>query len=830
MLTNAAPWMVPFARSGSFVGRGSLLAQIREHCSSKGGHKLTIYGLGGCGKTAIALEAAYELQDHNPLCAVFWIAAVSRESVESSFQEIGVLLNIPGILNQKNNAKQLVKVRLSDETFGPWLLVVDNADDTSILFGPREGNHGAERLIDYLPSSRHGSVLFTTRTRLAAVDLSGANSIALGQLTILEATEVLKTRLLPEHRHEIENRKVTNEFLDMLVCSALAIVQAAAFINKNDITLEEYMSHYRSSEKDAMDLLSKEFEDQSRYRETENPIATTWYISFEQIRKQNEESVRLLSFMACVANNDIPETLLPPGNGKPNRTEAIGMLKAYTFVTERTTRNVGQKAQASQLTKTFDIHPLVHLAMRGWLKAHGQWSPYITETMQRLFDAFAYREFDSRDRWIPCLLHASHFADIPELQIHKDSIQLLSLVGLRYLRLGRYFTSETYFRKAFERSEILLGRADPCTKAHLHNRGVALMIVGSFKEAESIFQETTGMRKEVRGKEDPDILSASDDLGRLFFMSGRYTEAREIQEEQVALSKKILGEMHSDTMDRMGSLAQTYHANNMSREARTMYNEQVQLSTQILGETHTTTIRLMTGLAGVLSETGNHTEAEYLYRKTLALCENLFGKKHPETLGPMINLGQALVSSKQFNEAESLLHEAGSLAGKFEEDPEILTKAMIHLAFLFTTQERYPEAEDLYQNLLNQQRSLCENESQGMLFTVDGLACVVSAQGRYEEAFSLYKLVYNGRKRLFGLNNRQTIRAKKNCILLRRFLDGCSSSIKSIDPGDGNLRTAAQSNNRASTPEHTAIEEADETKDRTIVGLADLKVEDPAGD
>jgi hypothetical protein len=182
----------------------------------KGGHKLTVYGLGGCGKTAIVLEAVYEFRDHNPMCAVFWIAAVNRESIELSFKKIGVLLNIPGILDQENNAKQLVKARLSDETFGPWLLVVDNADDTSILFGSREGDHGAERLIDYLPSSRHGSVLFTTRTRLAAVELSGANSIALGQLTICEATDVLETHLLPEHRHELKNRKVTNQFLDML--------------------------------------------------------------------------------------------------------------------------------------------------------------------------------------------------------------------------------------------------------------------------------------------------------------------------------------------------------------------------------------------------------------------------------------------------------------------------------------------------------------------------------------------------------------------------------------------------------------------------------------
>jgi tetratricopeptide (TPR) repeat protein len=802
--------MVPFTRSRSFVGRSSLLAQIREHCLLREGQKLTIYGLGGCGKTAIALEAAYELRDHNPLCAVFWIAAVSRESVELSFQEIGVLLNIPGDLDQKTDTKQLVKARLSDETFGPWLLVVDNADDTSILFGFREGNHGAERLIDYLPSSRHGSVLFTTRTRLAAVELSGANSIALGQLTISEAIDVLETRLLPEHRYELKDRKVTNEFLDMLACFALAIVQAAAFINKNDITLEDYMFHYRGNEKDAMDLLSKEFEDQSRYRETENPIATTWYITLEQIRKHNEESVRLLSFMACMENNDIPETLLPPSNDKLKRAEAIGTLKAYAFVTERTARNGGQKEQAPQPTKTFDIHPLVHLAMRGWLKAHGQWSLYITEAMQRISDVLSYRGTASRDRWIPCLLHASQFANIPELRTYKNSIRLLSQIGQCYLVLGKYFNSETYFRKAFERSERLLGRADLCTQTHLHDRGLVLMVIRRFKEAESIFQETTAMLKEIKGKEDSVAMSALDDLGRVLSKSGKHTEAREIQEEQLAMSKRILGGMHPDTIDRAGSLARTYHANNMFREALTLYIEQIQLSAKGLGKTHVTTTRLVEGLAGVLGKTGNHTEAEDLYRQMLALCENSFGREHPETQKFIINLGLTLIYRKQFIEAEKLLQEAASLAGRFEENPETLTKVKHNLAFLFAAQERCPEAEELYRDTLKQQLSLYGNETRETLLVVEGLARVVGAQGRYEEAVPLHERVYNGRKSLLGLHDQETIRARKEYIYAKGILDGRRSSDEDNDLRDENLRTAAEPNDRASTSEHITMEEADE--------------------
>jgi tetratricopeptide (TPR) repeat protein len=761
----------------------------------KGGHKLTVYGLGGCGKTAVVLEAVYEFRDHNPMCAVFWIAAVSRESIELSFKKIGVLLNIPGILDQENNAKQLVKARLSDETFGPWLLVVDNADDTSILSGSREGNQGAERLIDYLPSSRHGSVLFTTRTRLAAVELSGANSIALGRLTISEATDVLETHLLPEHRHELKNRKVTNQFLDMLACFALAIVQAIAFINKNDITLEDYMSYYRDSEQDAMDLL---FEDQSQYGETENPIATTWYITFEQIRKLNQESVRLLSFITCMANNDIPETILPPSNGKLERAEAIGILKAYAFVTERTTGDGEQTEQAFQPTKMFDVHPLVHFAMRRWLKAHGQWSLYITEAMQRILSTLSCD--DSKDIWMPCLLHASYFADIPEVHSQDDSIQILRLIGSCYFVLGKYFTCETYFQKAFERSERLLGRTDPCTQAQLIVTARILNLTGRFKEAESMLQEITALRKEIRGKEDPITLRALDALGEVLFMSKRYTEATEIQEELLALSKDTLGEMHPDTINRMGSLAQAYHANNMLQEARTIFNEQIQLSTQIFGEAHMTTMEIMTGLAGVLDKIGDHTEAECLYRKTLALRKNILGKEHPETLGIVFKLGLTLIHQKQFIEAERLLQEAALLTKNLEGNSESLENINYSLVLLYASQNRFSEVEELCRNILNQQRSLCRKDDEYTLLIAEWLAAAVGIQGRYEEAVSLSKYVYDGCKNLLGLEDQKTIRAMKLCIRFKRNLDRHSSPDKSNDPGDKNLRTAAQSDNKRRIP------------------------------
>ena len=77
-----------------------------------------IYGLGGCGKTALALESAYRTREQQPTRAIFWVPAVSRESFEQAYREIGMLLRILGTTDNKADVKQLIKARLSDEGFG----------------------------------------------------------------------------------------------------------------------------------------------------------------------------------------------------------------------------------------------------------------------------------------------------------------------------------------------------------------------------------------------------------------------------------------------------------------------------------------------------------------------------------------------------------------------------------------------------------------------------------------------------------------------------------------------------------------------------------------
>ncbi|KAL1607816.1 hypothetical protein SLS60_002754 [Paraconiothyrium brasiliense] len=525
---NEAPWLVPFVRPRSFVGRDAQLAHLRAHVSSEGGRPLAICGLGGCGKTALALEMAYRTREQEPKRAVFWVPAISRESFEQAYREIGGRLCTPGIANNNADVKQLVKAQLSDESRGQWLMVVDNADDDDVLFG------GADRLIDWLPHSRKGSILFTTRTRIAAIKLAEREVVELGELAEVEAREMLRKRLLPAQQQQLQDRKTVTKFLDMLAFFALAIVQAVAFVNTHEVTLADYISDYQNSEGDAITLLGEEFEDQGRYRDSKNPVATTWYISFKQIQKENRLAADYLSFMACIVNTNIPASLLPAGGSRVEQKKALGTLKAYAFVTEYQGEEKRPAAETSKSEKLFDVHPLVHLAMRQWLKAYGHWLGWVEKTLERLVEIIPFGDHDTREVWTIYLPHATYIVGVAEVYDLESRVSLLDRIGQCERALGRYRAAESAYRQLFEREVEVLGREHPDTLTSMNNVAAALTNRGKYAEAEAMHRATLAVQEKMLGAEHPDTLTSMNNVAAALTNRGKYAEAEAMHRATLA--------------------------------------------------------------------------------------------------------------------------------------------------------------------------------------------------------------------------------------------------------------------------------------------------------
>ncbi|KIV98348.1 uncharacterized protein PV09_09814 [Verruconis gallopava] len=229
-LTVALP--LPFPRNEQFVGRENEL-RILEHFLLPNIHRrLTVCGLGGCGKSALVLEFAYRTLAQDPGRLIFWVPAISKETFELAYHEIGTLLNVPGLGDDNADIKRLIKETLRSNKRN-WLMIVDNADDTEMLMS------GETRLLDYIPYSNNGKIIFTTRSRKAASDLSQADILELQDMIGVEARQLLQRRVTKQAL--LTDGRAVDELLETLAYHALAIVQAAAFMNRNEISVAEYI-------------------------------------------------------------------------------------------------------------------------------------------------------------------------------------------------------------------------------------------------------------------------------------------------------------------------------------------------------------------------------------------------------------------------------------------------------------------------------------------------------------------------------------------------------------------------------------------------------------
>lgn len=167
----------------------------------------------------------------------------------------------------------------------------------------------------------------------------------------------------------------------------LAIGQAAAYINENGMALADFLALVDCQVQGIIDLLDEQFEDDARYSDSKNPVATTWLISFQQIQKRDPLAADYMSFIACIDHKDVPQLLLPPGSSRKQEMEAIGTLSASSFIT-RCAEDVA-----------LDMHRLVHLTVRKWLRDKGVLTVWTRKAVAQLEEVFPNHEHKNRARW-----------------------------------------------------------------------------------------------------------------------------------------------------------------------------------------------------------------------------------------------------------------------------------------------------------------------------------------------------------------------------------------------------------------------------------------------
>ena len=579
-------WIVPFERNSCFTGRESELTKLEKQLYTEGGpKKIAVIGLGGVGKTSLIVELAYRIKKDHENCSIFWIPATNFETLQQAYLNICTQLQLPGWDDRNEDPKRLLQRYLSQSNAGQWLLVFDNADDINMWTGNQGSDRVSSSLKDYLPTSQKGRIIFTSRDRKTAYGIVQRSQHI---VEIPELSEDVAIEMLQKYAPKLDLGKHEDDaksLLDKLTYLPLAIVQAASYINQNNESLATYLSLLADQEKEVIDLLSKYFEDDSRYRDTKNPVAMTWIISFEQIRVRDPLAAEFLSFIACVDSRDVPLSLLPPGLSRNKETNALGTLDAYSFIHKR------------QADSSLDVHRLVHLAMRNWLRREKSLVRWTEIAINRLDDIFPDDEHQNRSVWRRYLAHAQFALD--SALVDQDGERRIDLAW----KVGNCLDSD-----------------------------------GRWKEAETLLIQVMKFRKKVLGPEHPDTLTSMNNLAFLYNNQGKYETAEPLYEKTLQLSKKVLGPEHPDTLTSMNNLAGLYDSQGKYEAAEPLYEETLQLRKKILGLEHPDTLTSMNNLAFLYKSQGKYEAAEPLYEETLQLSKKILGPEHPQTLTSMNNL------------------------------------------------------------------------------------------------------------------------------------------------------------------------------------------------
>ncbi|KAL2859775.1 P-loop containing nucleoside triphosphate hydrolase protein [Aspergillus lucknowensis] len=600
---------VPFARDRDFISRDALLRQIRKK-SSVPGSRIALVGLGGVGKSQLAIEYSYQIRSESAATWVFWVHASNEARFEQSFRDIADQLKIPGRQDTKANIFRLVENWLRDEKKGKWICILDNADDDQFLcllpaakkgaLTKEPSNAPTKPLVEYIPRSCNGFTIITSRSREVA--LKTVKDTDLIQVNPMERSEALE--LLQKTLKQTGGGQESQQLVEELECMPLAIVQAASYIRERGsrYSVPQYLRDFRKSDSEAINLLKREAGHLDRDREAKNSIIMTWQISFNYLRREKPSAAELLSLMSFFDRQGIPEDLIrrQPSTSCTARTEMSndstdgetsesGSDGGPDFEDDVTTLRNYSFIFVDESGTSFTMHRLMQLTTRAWLKSYGEIEQWRERFIHNLSNEFPTGEYDN---WERC---RSLFPHVRAAMSQRPGARepLLRWAGL--LHRGAWYASES----------------------------------GNIADAKDMASKSHKERLDLLGAEAEEALASTAILAHAYSLEGRWDGAERLQ----------LGGDHPDTLRSMANLASTYRSQGRWDEAEQLQVQAEQLEVHVmetrkikLGADHPNTLASMGNLAFTWKYSGHNTRALGLLGDCLAKQRRILGPNHPDTV------------------------------------------------------------------------------------------------------------------------------------------------------------------------------------------------------
>ncbi|MFY1574606.1 FxSxx-COOH system tetratricopeptide repeat protein [Verrucosispora sp. WMMD703] len=662
-------WRVPLPRNVQFVGRGPLLEEMRDWLSSSdAGHvPLALHGLGGVGKSQIALEYAYRFRAEYDI--VWWISAqqpsVLRLALGALADRLAAELDAPLSGSVSERVSWVLDVLRRGVPFRRWLLILDNADD------PTE-------LLNLIPQGP-GHILVTTRNHAWA---RPARMLEVGAFDREESVALLARRA--DHLARSDAELIAARLGDL----PLAIEQAGAWLATTGESPAMYLTRVRRY---LPDMLAEELP--ADYQQTG---AQPWLVSLDGLRERNPAAAKLLEVCAFFASEPIPMSLI-------TGDRFINVLLPYDpslrdpLLMGRTLRDIGRYAlaridsvrgggrgrgldradEAGQAS--LSMHPLVQELIRESLSAAeknenrqqvhailaaanpkdpdhpGNWPTYAElwphllpsrtltsdqpEVRQLLLDVARYMWI--RVDFATCAELAEQAIELWQRRYGPDDPQTLMMRFqlANALRLdARYQDAYDIDRDVHDRLRRTLGEDHEYTVIAAGSLAADLRALGFFERARELDTRTEELAREVFGEDHPRALIAAHNLAISMRLVGDLRGAMSRNERTLARRRETLGPMHPFTLFSAAQYGRDLRDTGDLIESRRVLETAVEAHRLVLGEEDPETLRALKNYAVTLRKIGELERAHALSTDVLMRSRRRHGPDHPDVQASAMNL------------------------------------------------------------------------------------------------------------------------------------------------------------------------------------------------
>ncbi|MFE3578925.1 tetratricopeptide repeat protein [Streptomyces vinaceus] len=686
---------LPFVDTSEFVGRQSEMDEIAQLGE---GSVCVIHGLGGSGKSRVALESARV--GVNSRVVTWWIVADSSENVMLGLAGLTQAISPQMALGLSTSESATWAMNWLQRTSG-WLIVLDNVEDPRVIR-------------DVVARPANGRIVVTSRRRYGWEGLG--TEISLSSLIRAEAVQLLAgvIGVGPNSAHLSTLHSIAEELGDL----PLGLIQAGSYVTQSQVEPDYYLGKLRSH-------ASRMYKASIEGRDPERTIARVWDITLEAISSRNPAAITILEILSCFASNDLPRELMAGAlEDELDVTDALTLLAAYSMI---------QLGPSS-----IDIHRLVQAVVRSKSPTSGVVASGVTAALD-LIAEFVHggaRGFETWPKWrtlvphIEELIHhlpsdsggekfryllgetASFYGsqDQPAEAIRLRERALAASISegdqesicINLSNLAEDYKNSGDLLKAVELAERAVevssrGGEDSDDGRRLHALEVRAAIRYSLGDAHGATEDMSAVMKLLRSMppdavSDRSFVSILNNAAAIARDSGLYDKALSVMMEALRIAEKV-GIDGPERLYCLANLAALHRDVGRPADGLPFAKKALKLSEEIYGVRHTLVIAACSNLAALYRALQRPNEAMTLARRALEDACALLGEDSSLTAICMNNLCADYINARQYDDALILAKQALRVTeANLGDGHPSLANRLSQLAAVYFFQERPLEA------------------------------------------------------------------------------------------------------------------------------------------